>query len=109
MESMIPKLCELLVYFKGGGPGNYKGDFQPSDIVFSGYAAMAFSRMGQTMHWTGRILPDDGVGCSDGIVVSAAGAALDKTHGSSATNTTYETTRFVLGSSRLFSTQGGSL
>jgi len=42
------KLCELLVYYKGGGPNNYRGDFQPSEIVFSGYAAIAFSRMGES-------------------------------------------------------------
>lgn len=45
MENMVTKLCELLVYYKGAGPGNVRGDFQPSDIMLTGYPAMALEQI----------------------------------------------------------------
>jgi len=40
MDECVRKMCELLLY--------YKGDFRPSEIMFMGYGAQAFMRMGQT-------------------------------------------------------------
>jgi len=48
IDNAVTKLCELLLYYKGAGPDNPDGDFQPSEIVFMGYAAMAFNRMGES-------------------------------------------------------------
>ncbi|KAL7527659.1 hypothetical protein ACHAXR_002066, partial [Thalassiosira sp. AJA248-18] len=39
IENFPTKLCELLMYSKG--------NFEPSDIIFTGYGSMAFQRMGQ--------------------------------------------------------------
>jgi hypothetical protein len=41
IESMPVKLCELLLYYKSNPR------FEPSEIMFMGYGAMAFTRMGQ--------------------------------------------------------------
>ena len=46
-DTIVPQLCELLLYHKGAGPG-YSGDFSPSDIIFTGYASMALQRMGES-------------------------------------------------------------
>mmetsp|Transcript_32792 Transcript_32792/g.69192 ORF Transcript_32792/g.69192 Transcript_32792/m.69192 type:complete len:312 (+) Transcript_32792:436-1371(+) len=46
MHNMPAKLCELLLYFKGSGPGR-EPDFSPSEIIFTGYGSMAFQRMGE--------------------------------------------------------------
>ena len=40
MDECVRKMCELLLY--------YKDDFRPSEIMFMGYGAQAFMRMGQT-------------------------------------------------------------
>jgi len=47
-ETLVPKLCELLVYFKRESrDSNPHGDgFQPSDIAFVGPAAAALNLMG---------------------------------------------------------------
>lgn len=42
METICPKLCELLVYYKDMGRS-----YSPSDIMLQGYAGAAFMRMGQ--------------------------------------------------------------
>lgn len=43
---VVPKSCELLVYYKGASMANPRGEYQPSQIVFSGFPSRMLGRMG---------------------------------------------------------------